>query len=45
MEIDKQVMELIKKNTEKTRKIIETHQDKIKALAEAVLAKETLNHQ
>jgi ATP-dependent Zn protease len=35
---------LIEKSTQRTRDIINKHKDKIEGLAEAVLAKETLNH-
>lgn len=39
MVIDKEIMALIAKSTERTREIIEKYRDKIEALAEAVLKK------
>ena len=43
--IDEEVTRVVKKCTKMTRKIVQKQQEKIKALAEAVLKKEFLNHQ
>lgn len=43
--IDKEVIRIIEQCTKETRKTVKLYKDKIEALANAVLAKESLNHQ
>ena len=44
-EIDEEVRNLVREQHQKTRELLETHSDKVKALGEALLEKETLNLQ
>ena len=43
--IDKEIMRIIQECTNETRKTVKLYKDKISALADEVLKKESLNHQ